>query len=340
MVRKTGQKVRIPHRRETQVVHHSKPHVRIPHRAKRKAAYASKKAYPPRPLSALKGYARLKKLALKWRLIAEFTRLVIISSRVRNLEAPINLCLVGPPGDGKTKMLMRAKDVPHVRVFSDLSPKGVLSFLDLVKNGFVTTLVVPDLGTIIGRKAEIGKQVISNLAMMCAEGVHQIAVYGRMKDYEGARASLLTAITPTNFIEAVRMLEQNGFTSRLFVVDFDFLAEELLHMQSRKLLGDRTLMRPFSYPRAGMRAGLYPLRSVRVPRSHASTALEWWKTVMSKAPEHVYGFRTADALVGLLQSSAYLHGRKTVTTDDVKYIKRFEQLWLKQFIVTRKGGGQ
>ena len=100
-------------------------------------------------------YAKVKRLAKKWKLVGEFVRLVAISSRVKNLEAPINLCLVGPPGDGKTKMLMRAQSLPHVRVFSDISPKGVLSFLDLVKNGFVSTLVIGDLGTVIGRKMDV-----------------------------------------------------------------------------------------------------------------------------------------------------------------------------------------
>jgi hypothetical protein len=290
--------------------------------------------------SRLDAYAKVKRLALKWRLISDFIRLVAISSRVKNLEAPINVCLVGPPGDGKTKMLMRAQFLPHVRVFSDISPKGVLSFLDLVKNGFVSTLVIGDLGTVIGRKMEIGKQVISNLAMVCAEGVYQIAVFGRMKDYGGARASLMTAATVENFVDASRMLQQNGFTSRLYLIDFDFNAEELLHMQARKMLGDRSLLKPFTYSRAGMRAGLYPLRSVRVPRSHASTALDWWRNVMAKAPEHVYGFRTADALVGLLQASAYLHGRRAVTSEDVRYIKRFETLWMKQFTPEKKGVGQ
>jgi len=301
---------------------------------------------PPRPprKRKIKGrieeYARLKKLARKWKLIGEFIRLIAISSRVKNLEAPINVCLVGPPGDGKTAMLMRAKEVPHIRVFSDISPKGVLSFLDLVKNGFVSTLLIPDLGTVIGRKAEVGKQVIANLAMLCAEGVYQIAVFGRMKDYGGARASLMTAATVENFVDATKMLTQNGFTSRLFLVDFDFNAEELLHMQARKMLGDRSLLKPFTYPRAGLRVGLYPLRSVRVPRSHASTALDWWRRVMAHAPEHVYGFRTADALSGLLQASAYLHGRRAVTADDVAYIKRFESLWMKQFTPEKKGVGQ
>lgn len=290
--------------------------------------------------NGLIGYARLRRLARKWKLIAEFVRLVAISSRVKNLEAPINLALVGPPGDGKTKMLMRSSGLPHVRVFSDLSPKGVLSFLDLVKNGFVSTLLIPDLGTVIGRKAEIGKQVISNLAMMCAEGVYQIAVYGRMKDFEGARASVMTAMTVENFVDGYRMLAQNGFTSRLFLLDFDFSAEELLHMQSRKVLGDRYLLKPFGYPHARKRAGLYPLLSVRVPQAHAATALEWWRTIMARAPEHVYGFRTADALLGLLQASAYLHGRRRVTGEDVRMIKRFEALWLKQFTAEKKGVGQ
>lgn len=290
--------------------------------------------------TTLVDYARVKRFARKWKLVGEFVRLVAISSRVKNLEAPINCCLVGPPGDGKTRMLMRASHLAHVRVFSDISPKGVLSFLDLVQNGFVSTLVIGDLGTVIGRKMEIGKQVIANLSMLCAEGVYQVAVFGRMKDYGGARASLITAATVENFVEAARMLQQNGFTSRLFLVDFDFNAEELLHMQARKMLGDRYLLRPFSYSHAPKRGGLYTAKSVAVPATHAAHALGWWRTVMARAPEHVYGFRTADALVGLLQASAYLHGRTRVTAADVTYIQRFEPLWLKQFTPEKKGVGQ
>ncbi len=293
-----------------------------------------------RRVVSIQEYMKVKRLAKKWRLIGEFVRLIAISSRVKNLEAPINLCLVGPPGDGKTKMLMRAAALPHVRVFSDISPKGVLSFLDLVKNGFVSTLVIGDLGTVIGRKLEIGKQVIANLSMVCAEGVHQVAVFGRMKDYGGARASLMTAATVENFVDASRMLSQNGFTSRLFLLDFDFNAEELLHMQARKMSGDRGLLNPFTYAKVRRVSGLYPLRSVRVPQTHASTALDWWRQVMAHAPEHVYGFRTADALIGLLQASAYLHGRRHVTSEDVEYIRRFESLWLKQFTPEKKGVGQ
>lgn len=292
-------------------------------------------------LQTLKDYARLKKLARKWRLISEFVRLIAVSTRVRNIEAPVNVALIGPPGDGKTKMILRAAALPHVRVFSDVSPKGLFRFLDLVENGFVSTLIVPDLGTVIGRKAEIGKQVISNLAMMCAEGVHQVAVYGRMKDYKGARANLMTAMTPKNFVDAIKTMQQNAFDSRIFLVDFDFSADELRHMQSRKLLGDRALLAPFTYNRVRRgRTGLFPLRSVRIPRSHAATTIEWWERMMANAPEHAYGFRTADALAGLLQAAAYLHGRNHVTGDDVEYIRRFEALWMKQFTTDTKGGGQ
>lgn len=291
-------------------------------------------------LQALRGHARTKRLARKWRSIADFVRLVAVSSRIKNIEAPVNLCLVGPPGDGKTRMILRAGALPHVRVFSDVSPKGLFRFLDLVKDGFVSTLIVPDLGTVIGRKAEIGKQVISNLAMMCAEGVHQVAVYGRMKDYEGARAGLITAMTPDNFVDSIRTLQQNAFTSRIFLVDFDFSAAELQHMQSRKMLGDRGLLTPFTYPRVHKgRTGLFNQRVIRVPRSHAATVMEWWERLMASAPEHAYGFRTVDALTGLLQASAYLHGRDAVTAEDVAYIRRFERLWTKQFTTDKKGNG-
>lgn len=275
-------------------------------------------------LAKVQADARRRKEAHTWRLISDFLRLVFVSSRVTNAEAPINVLLVGPAGDGKTRMVLRGTYLPFVRTYSDVSPKGLYSILDVVKNEYASTVVIPDLGTVIGRKYEVGKQVLANLAMLSAEGVGRVLVAGRERDYEGLRVSLITAMTDAEFVRNQGMLLQNGFLSRMLVVDFEFSSKELRHMQARKVLGDRSLLKPFTY---SMVRRDFPRVPIALPASWAARAHGWWDEAMGKEDATVYGFRTADALNDLLRASAYLHGRRRVGLADVHYIERFRVIW-------------
>lgn len=281
-------------------------------------------ALVPSLLQKLRHEAGLETLSRKWRLVSDLMRLVYVSSRVTNAEAPVNLILVGPPGDGKTRMVLRGKDLPFVRVYSDISPKGLYKIMDAVRDEYASTMVIPDLGTVIGRKYEIGKQVIANLAMLCAEGVGKVLVMGRERDYQGLKVGLVTAMTDAEYVKDQGILAQNGFLSRLLVVDFTFAAKELRHMQARKLMGDRRLLTPFKYP--ACRVG-FPRRPIRLPAAWAARGHSWWDQAMGNQDATTYGFRTADAINDLLRASAYLHGRPAVTGADAKYVERFKEIW-------------
>ena len=275
-------------------------------------------------LARLHHDAERTSLARRWRLVSDFLRRVFVSSRVKNAEAPVNVLLVGPAGDGKTRMVLRGSPLPFVRTYSDISPKGLYSILDVVKNEYASTVIIPDLGTVIGRKYEVGKQVLANLAMLAAEGVGRVLVAGRERDYEGLRVSLVTAMSDVEFIRNQGMLLQNGFLSRMVVVNFEFTAKELRHMQARKVLGDRSLMAPFHYAR-GVRH--FPRLTIGLPASWAARTHAWWDEAMGKEDATIYGFRTADVLNDLLRASAYLHYRGRVTERDVRYIERFREVW-------------
>lgn len=291
----------------------------------------------PSPLQQLKHEAGLEGLARKWRLVSDLVRLVYVSSRVANAEAPVNLLLVGPPGDGKTRMVLRGSHLPFVRTYSDISPKGLYKIMDAVRDEYASMMVVPDLGTVIGRKYEIGKQVIANLAMLCAEGVGKVQVAGRERNYEGLRVSLVTAMTDVEFVKDQGILGQNGFLSRLLIVNFEFAAKELRHMQARKLLGDRRLLLPFRYPDCRT---TFPRRAIRLPAAWAARGHAWWDQAMGSPDATTYGFRTADAINDLLRASAYQHGRTTVTGQDAKYVERFREIWEHPVRAESNGNGR
>lgn len=269
----------------------------------------------------------------RWRLVGDFLRLVFVSSRIGNLEAPLNAVLVGPPGDGKTKMILRGEHARHVRVLSDMTYMGVCMYIKTCQDGFASCLVVPDLATLVGRKLETGKQTIAALAMLCAEGVRELAVGKRIRDFGGVQSSVISAVTPEDLMNDYRVFNQNAFLSRTFLIDFDLTMDELRAMMHRKSHGDRALLRSFAFPRVSHRDGLLPKRDIRFPRRYAELSLRWWEELTSLRSDRAFGFRSADALQSLLMTSAYLRGSRTVAQRDVQFVEALKPLWLRQFRV-------
>lgn len=265
----------------------------------------------------------------RWQLVADLLKLVFLSSRVANAEAPLNIMLVGPPGDGKTKMIMRGASLPHVEVLSDVSYLGVCWYLGQVRDEFRSSLVIPDMGTLVGRRAEVGRQTIATLAAMCAEGVGKTVVGKRVRDYHNAKSSIISAITPDDLIDSYDILNQNAFLSRLFLVDFDLNFKELKAMMERKVNGSRKLLKAFTVP--GWTRKHLPMKHVELPKQHARTALEWWEQVRQQRTDRFFGFRSADQLMGLLMAAAYQRGARQVSHKDVRTVTRVLPLLKTQF---------
>lgn len=255
--------------------------------------------------------------------MSELVRLSAVSTLVTNIEAPINLLLVGPPGDGKTAMLLRSQRLPNVQVLSDGTYLGLCAYLNDVRDNLSSCLVIPDLATIVGRRDAVGKQAIATLAMMCAEGVRTIRVGRTVRDYQGARSSVMSAITYRDLLASSDILDQNAFLSRVFVIDFDLTWQEQEKMMERKVIkGNRSLLSQFRFRRIKKtKHGLWETADVTVSQGHARTATRWWVQLRRKRNDRWFAFRTADALIGLLQASAFMSGRKRVTLADVRYIR-------------------
>lgn len=257
----------------------------------------------------------------RWNQIADLVRLAAVSSRIPNIETPINVLLAGPPGDGKTRMIMRVEHLQHVEVLSDTTYLGLCHCLSSIKDGLIASIVVPDLGTLIGRRGDVARQTIATLSMMIAEGVRHIRVGKRVRDYGGARSSLISAITLDDLDSSFPVLSQNAFLSRVLLVDFDLDWTELLAMLERKHRGDRALLRPLSFRRAGMRRdGFLEPRPIHIAETYARRTRSWWTTLRRKRSDRFFGFRTADFLTGLLQSSAFIRGDNRVRMRDVEFV--------------------
>lgn len=228
-------------------------------------------------------------------------------------------------------MIMRARHLKHVKVLSDATYNGLLRFVSAVDQGFFSTLVIPDLGTMVGRRNEVARQSIAMLARLGAEGVHEIAVGKRISDYHGATASILSAITFDDLTNNWQTLNQNAFLSRVFLLEFDLTIPEIRAMMKRKNRGDLALLNDFRFPRLNRDTNFLPSREIKMALKYADCGMRWWVEMNRERPDRVHGFRTADAFQTLLKCSAYLKRRYRVDETDVQYVERFRVLWENQF---------
>ncbi len=179
---------------------------------------------------------------------------------------------------------------------------------------------------------------MSMLSSACAEGVFEVLVGKRMRDFEGAGFNLLAAVTSDDLEAAAALILRSGFTSRMILVDLDLTYSEMLEMwDRRRIRGDNRHLKPFSF--GGFYArGKAPYRKIEIPRAHLMKVREWWDRMHDRSPQFVAGFRTPEMLTGLLQGAAYLRGARRVTTTDVKVVQRLESLWLHQVHVVSSPG--
>jgi hypothetical protein len=169
------------------------------------------------------------------------------------------------------------------------------------------------------------------LARLGAEGVFEIAVGKRIKDYHGATASILSSITFDDLGYNWATLNQNAFLSRVFLIEFDLTIPEIRAMMKRKNRGDLSLLGDFRFPRLNRDEKFLPSREIKMALKYADKAMRWWVEMHRDRPDRVHGFRTADAFQTMLKCSAYLKRRTRVGEHDVKYVERFRPLWESQF---------
>lgn len=264
----------------------------------------------------------------KWHLVSKLVRLAAVSSLVENAEMPVSVLLVGPPGDGKSRMLLRLAEAPQVRVLSDASYLGLMNFVSQAADRLKSTVIIPDLGTIGGRREATGRQAIATMAMMCAEGIGETAVGKVVRNFHNTRAAVLSAITDQELMQDWMIYNQNAFLSRVMLIDFEFRHGDVLQMIRRKHRGDRSLLSPLPMPVSKLPANRY--RVIKLPARCAAQTQGWWEELKEQRPDRAFGFRTVDYFTTLLQSAAYLRKASTVTQQDVQTVSQFRPLWLAQ----------
>ena len=179
--------------------------------------------------------------------IEKILKCVLASGRVAG-EKPLSLILIASVECGKTTIIRKyCLKSGNVFYTTDATAYGIIRDTDQLKNfspGQLTHIVIPDLLSCLGRKADTVTTFIHFMNALIEEGVMNISTYAtNIKGSVEVKAGLITAIPPKPFLDKRRQWERIGFLSRALPVSFDYQVSTqvqiLSYIQSQKHLEEK-----------------------------------------------------------------------------------------------------
>jgi hypothetical protein len=261
----------------------------------------------------------------------KFCKLLILSHYVQDKEdKSVSGALIGIPETDKTRTLKKFYHLKGISVQTDLTYVGVINHvLPMVENGSIKTIIVPDFIKTIMKKQATMYNFIGILSSLIEEGVHEITLRDR-RDFRGARANLITTMTPS-LLEANKLMwNRMGFLSRLLPFTYNYNEEKKEAI--RKAIEKQEIPEPkpidLDIPEFKIHVQLsediaHELNPI-VSRLIESERAIWYARdgTVGGLTDKGLGFRHQHQLQSLLKAHALSRGDTTVTEEDLEEIKR------------------
>lgn len=255
--------------------------------------------------------------------LADFIRVAAATHRLTGMRGQANVMLVGPPGYGKTQMLLRLQGNAGTLVLSDTTFLGAIKMLDKARFGYLSTVICPDFGPSLARDLPQTRKVIAVFSMAIEEGVQNMVVGKMERNFNGARFGLLTALTTDDIATHYQVLNGSGFLSRFVLLELSMTEEALIAAVTRLRSGDHRLTGPLHLPDARQ-------AKIAIPPQYMKAADGLWRHLLKERDDRASGFRGLHLYQSLLAAICYLRqGRtRTVTSDDVDLLQSYHDEFL------------
>lgn len=154
-------------------------------------------------------------------ILEELLKASIFSAYLKPDKA-FSVIIIGEPELNKTRTLMKFSDVKLLSVQSDLTYWGIIEeILPKIANGQIKTLLIPDLLKTVMKRKTTSANFVSILNAMIEEGVYDITIH-MTKQFHGARANLITSVTPKVYFDQRGLWSKIGFYSRIIPFTFGY----------------------------------------------------------------------------------------------------------------------
>lgn len=255
-----------------------------------------------------------------WHLLTALVGLVTVTGRIEG-ERPESMLIVGPSGSGKTAMLNRfhfpngdARN-PHVLPLTNLSGWGLEGvLLEDVPRG-VSHIIVPEMQTLMLRQRGVWDRLAGVLLPALEEGVGNVRNGPKVVAFNGAKIGLIGAITADAYNNNLGDMRESGLLSRMLIVRWDRIREDVLKSQLRHNAGDVSELEKVHIESRG--------------RVHVSITREALDDVTYYAHEVEPGnpHRGRRRLAAIAKAIAYTEGETQTTINHTRALRQFARFW-------------
>jgi hypothetical protein len=260
-----------------------------------------------------------------------FCKLCLFSHYIQNkLDKSVSGNLIAEPELFKTKALQYFFKIKGVAVETDITYMGLIQHvLPKIETGMIKTIIVPDMVKTIMKKQATMQNLIGILNGLLEEGIYDITLRDT-RDFHGARANMLTSMTPTLLYQNKLLWNRMGFLSRL--LPFSYKYTEQKNEKILRAIEKGSVVEPqpieLNLPEFKVEVELSESVAEKLrPLVDHLTETERAKIKMKNNPypeltQKSAGFRHQHQFQSLLRASALSRGNKVVDGDDLKEIFR------------------
>jgi len=158
--------------------------------------------------------------------IGTLLSLGMYSAYLKN-DQSVSIILIADPESNKTRQLMRLSKSPKTKVQTDLTYYGLVNeLLPLIEKGDIFTVIIPDMLKPITKKQSTRSNFITILNSLIEEGVFNVTIRDE-KNFHGARANVLSSVTPAIFRDNRTMFHRMGFWTRVIPFTYKYSPEKI-----------------------------------------------------------------------------------------------------------------
>lgn len=239
---------------------------------------------------------------------------------------PASIVLVGPPGSGKTELLLRFQGNRPMQFRSDLTVRGLWKALTQAEKGRITHIVMTEFNKLFQRKLATAVNCLGTFVEAMDEGVFESEVGPMHWSFKGARLGLIGGMTGTSLKKRRGMLYEMGFLDRCAMLPWELPDDQRRDILDRITHGNRDDMARVMLP--------HPDRPTIVqlpPPVGERIAAYTWKGWPDESLRMITRFRA------LAMAAALLDGRDVVKEMDLeRSIFQFDDYW-QRLVLTNRG---
>jgi hypothetical protein len=153
--------------------------------------------------------------------LCELVETSIYSGYLQN-AIPISCMLIGPPGAGKSKVLMQYQSSSGCHVTTDVTSMGLQELLARDSQEKIKFIVIPDFNIVLSHRHSTLQLTIGNLLSITSEGTIRIDDGRAVKETKHGPVGILSAMTREIYAGMGKRWSALGFSRRFLPINYDY----------------------------------------------------------------------------------------------------------------------